>query len=63
MRLHSDRLDVVSFGRLEVGMAEEVGGDADFLGRAVNQLGDGAVPAQVRPDMPAQCLLGAPRES
>jgi hypothetical protein len=50
MRFHPDRLDVVLLGGLEVGVTEQIRGDADLLGRAVDQLGDGAVAEQVGPD-------------
>jgi hypothetical protein len=43
---------------LEIGVAEQVGGDADLLGRAVDQLGHSAIPEQVGPNVPAERLLG-----
>jgi hypothetical protein len=58
MRLHSERLDVVPLGRLNDGVAEKVVGDADLLGRAVDQLGHGAVAEEVGPNMPAEGVLG-----
>jgi hypothetical protein len=58
MRLHADRLNVVPISRLEVGVVEQVGGDADLLGRAVDQLGHGAVAEEVGPNMPAEGVLG-----
>ena len=33
MCLHADRLDVMSFGGLQVGMAQEIGRDADLVTR------------------------------
>jgi hypothetical protein len=60
MRGHALRLDVVLAGGPEIGMAQEVGGDADLLGSRVDQLGHGAVPEQMRPDGLAEALLGAP---
>jgi hypothetical protein len=59
MRLYPDRLDVVLLGRLEVGMAEEVRRDAYLLGRAVDQLGHGAIPEQMRPDRLPEGILGS----
>jgi hypothetical protein len=49
----------VLLGRLEVSMAQEVRGDPDLLGRAVDQRRHRAVPEQMRPNMPAESLLGA----
>ena len=40
-------------------MAKQVGCDADLLGRAVDQLGHGAVPEEVRPDRLPESLPGA----
>jgi hypothetical protein len=45
---------------LQVGVAEQVGRDADLLGGRIDQLGDGTVPQQMRPDGLAEALLGAP---
>ena len=59
MRLNAHRLDVVLLGRLEIGVAEEIGMDADLLGRAVDQLGHGEIPEKVGPNVPAEGLLGA----
>ena len=59
MRLHPDRLDIVFLGGLEVGASGQVGGDADLLGRAVDQLGYGAVAEKMRPDRLAESLAGA----
>jgi hypothetical protein len=56
---HALRLDVVLLGRLEVGVAEQIGRDADLLGRAVDQFGDGTIPKQMRPDRLAEGLPGA----
>ena len=58
--LHPDRLDVVLLGSLEVGVIEQVGRDADLLGRAVDEFGHGAVPEQMRPDGLAKCLPRKP---
>ena len=59
MRLHPDRLDVVLLGGLEVSVAEQIRGDADLLGGAVDELRRGAATEQVGPDVPAEGLLGA----
>jgi hypothetical protein len=62
VRGHTVRLDVVLAGRLQVGVAEEVGCDADLLRGAIHQLGHGAVAEQMRPDGVAEGPLGARRD-
>ena len=57
---HSFREHVIAFGRLEVGVTEEIGGDRDLLRSGIDQLGHGAMPEQVRPDGLAEGLLGVP---
>jgi hypothetical protein len=59
MRHHPDRLDIVALGGLEAGVAEQVRRDADLLGRAVDQLGHGAIPEQVWPDRIAEGFVGS----
>jgi hypothetical protein len=44
---------------LEVGMAKQVGRYADLLGRAVDQLGHGAVAEEMGPNVPAEGVAGA----
>jgi hypothetical protein len=58
MGLHPDRPDVVLLGRLRVGVAEQIRGDADLLGCTVDKLGHGAVAEQVgQTCLPKACLV------
>ena len=59
MCLHPDRLDVVLLRGLQVGVAEQIRGNADLLRRAVDKLGHRAIPEQVWPNMLAEGVPGA----
>ena len=59
MSLYSRRLDVVAPGSAQIGVAEQVGGDADLFGRDIDQLGHRDVAEQVRADAFAEGLSGA----
>jgi hypothetical protein len=59
MRGRAQRPDVVSPGSPQVGVAQEIGGDADLVRGGVDQLHDGEDPEQMRPDSAAERLPGA----